>query len=282
MNSKAVERVKFWRDPDLQNTELLHATYITHSFSRHSHEGYAIGVIESGVESFAYRGSTHHAPAGSIAVVHPGEVHTGHAGVPEGWCYRMFYPPIELVQQAIAEDVADLQSTQELSWVPYFDHPVIHDPELALYIRQLHQTLERETTTLARESKMLWTLNQLVRRHGDRRPVHTSTGIESAAIALARDYLDTHYAHNISLDQLAALTQLKPLRLLRSFQKVIGLPPHRYLIQTRVVHAKTLLAQGMAIADVAFETGFTDQSHLNRHFKRLVGVTPGQYGGGHL
>lgn len=281
MGAKAVERVKFWRDPDLRNVELLRATYITHAFSRHSHDEYAIGVIESGVEEFAYRGAIHHAPAGSIAVVHPGEVHTGHAGVPEGWSYRMLYPPVELVQLAIAGDAANSQSTEELSWVPYFDSPVIHDPELALCLRHLHQALECGVTTLARESKMLWTLNQLVRRHGDQRLLPPSSTVESAAIAVAREYLDAHYTHNVSLEQLAAVTQLKPLRLLRSFQKVIGLPPHRYLIQTRVLQAKCLLAQGMAIADVAFETGFTDQSHLNRHFKRLVGVTPGQYLAGH-
>lgn len=98
-------------------------------------------------------------PPGRIVVIHPGEVHTGQAGVPEGWSYRMLYPPVELVQQAIAEDVTSLQSTQELSWVPYFEQPVIHDPELARSLHQLHHSLEMAETTLERESKMLWTLN---------------------------------------------------------------------------------------------------------------------------
>jgi AraC-like DNA-binding protein len=49
------------------------------------------------------------------------------------------------------------------------------------------------------------------------------------------------------------------------------------LIQMRVFRAKQLLAAGVPIAQAAFDTGFTDQSHLNRHFKRLVGITPGQY-----
>lgn len=62
MNTKAIEHVKFWRDPDLQDVELLRATYVTHAFSRHTHEGYAIGVIESGVEAFTYRGENHAAP----------------------------------------------------------------------------------------------------------------------------------------------------------------------------------------------------------------------------
>lgn len=58
------ERASFWRAPDIGDLELLHATYISHSFSRHTHSGYVIGVIEQGVEVFYYRGETHHALPG--------------------------------------------------------------------------------------------------------------------------------------------------------------------------------------------------------------------------
>lgn len=73
------ERAKFWCDRSLDNLELLRATYIEHIFSRHIHEGYAIGVIEAGIEGFRYQGANHVAPPSSIVIVHPGEVHTGHA-----------------------------------------------------------------------------------------------------------------------------------------------------------------------------------------------------------
>lgn len=62
----ACESVTFWRDPVLADMEVLKATYVTHSFSRHSHEGYAIGTIESGAEAFTYRGMTYQAPAGNL------------------------------------------------------------------------------------------------------------------------------------------------------------------------------------------------------------------------
>lgn len=63
------ERAKFWRVPEL---ELLHATYITHSFAPRAHEGYAIGVISHGVETFRYRGATHRASGGAVVLVNPG------------------------------------------------------------------------------------------------------------------------------------------------------------------------------------------------------------------
>ena len=57
----------------------------------------------------------------------------------------------------------------------------------------------------------------------------------------------------------------------------MGVPPHAYLRQIRIAQAKKLLKSGLSLADVAQTVGFTDQSHLNRWFKRLWGITPGQY-----
>lgn len=82
---------------------------------------------------------------------------------------------------------------------------------------------------------------------------------------------------NISLEQLAELTNLNRSYLIRVFRKTVGMPPYVYLTQVRVERAKLLLRQGMSPAETAIAVGMTDQSHLNRHFKRIVGVTPGQY-----
>jgi AraC-like DNA-binding protein len=92
-----------------------------------------------------------------------------------------------------------------------------------------------------------------------------------------RDYLAAHLAENVTLDQLAAVTDLSAFHLLRVFRAAVGLPPHAYLTQLRIAHAKRRLAQSQGVAQVAAETGFVDQSHLTKQFKRLVGVTPGQY-----
>ncbi|GAB4371915.1 MAG: AraC family transcriptional regulator [Elainellaceae cyanobacterium] len=269
--SRPTEQIKFWRDPVLANTELLRATYVTHSFSRHTHDGYAIGVIEAGIEAFSYRGSIHQAPAGSIVIVHPGEVHTGHAALPSGWTYRMLYPDVSLIQRAAAEVTGRVHS------IPFFANPVVQDPQLARQLSRLHIALETSDLPLERESRFLWTFAQLVLRYASDRPPLPVISQEHRAVQQAKEYLETYYADAISLDQLAQLTQLKPLRLLRVFQRELGLPPHAYLVQVRVAQAKRLLAMGRSIVEVAADTGFTDQSHLNRHFKRLVGVPPKQY-----
>lgn len=266
-----IEQVAFWRDPALANMEVLKATYVHHAFSRHTHEGYAIGVIEQGVEAFDYLGSGHQAPAGSLVIIHPGEVHTGQAAVAEGWQYRMTYPSVDLMQQAVAE------LGRPIAEVPFFPHPVIRDRAIVSQFRQLHQALELSTSPLERESRLLWFLAHLIDRHSERRSPLPALSSQPTAVRATQAYLQQHYPDAITLPDLAAAVDLSPLKLLRLCRQTWGLPPHRYLIQIRIERAKDLIAEGWALAEAAAATGFADQSHLNRHFKRLVGVTPGQY-----
>ena len=264
------EKAKFWCDRSLGNLELLRATYIEHTFARHTHEGYAIGVIEAGIEGFRYQGEKHAAPPGSIIIVHPGEVHTGYAVTKSGWTYRMFYPEAYLLQTA-ASEIAD-----RFQPLPYFP-AIIQDKQLAARLRCLHLCLEGSACKLEKESLFLGTFAQLIGKYAQTPPPVKPVNPEASAVRLVQEYLTANYAANTSLEQLSNLVNLKPLRLLRVFRKALGLPPHAYLVQVRLTQAKKLLAMGMPIVEVAAETGFSDQSHLHRHFKRIVGVTPGQY-----
>ena len=84
------ESVKYWRIPQVNGVDLLNASYVTQTFSKHTHEGYAVGVVESGALGFAYRGETLVAGPGTVNLVIPGEPHTGFSAAEEGWTYRMF------------------------------------------------------------------------------------------------------------------------------------------------------------------------------------------------
>ena len=103
---------------------------------------------------------------------------------------------------------------------------------------------------------------------------------DRARIGQVRAYLEEHFTENITLDQLAALVDLSPFHLLRLFRETVGLPPHSYLTQIRVTRAKRLIAASLSLVEVAGAVGFSDQSHLTKHFKAIIGVTPGQYARG--
>lgn len=265
------ERAKIWRADDLGDIELLHARYIAYSFARHTHEGTAVGVIEDGAESFYCRGVMHTAPTGEIVVFNPDEAHTGQGADKRGWRFRMFYLDSNLLQQANAE------LSGKPGGVPFFAQPTIRDPEMALILRNLHISLEMGGTALARQSKFIWTFAQLAHRHADSLSVEKPLGNEKEVVKRIRQYLEEHYSENVSLDELTALSGLSSYHLIRVFRGETGLPPHAHLEQIRVNRGRQFLRGGMAIAEVAFLTGFTDQSHFSRHFKKMTGVTPGQY-----
>jgi AraC-like DNA-binding protein len=265
------ECTHYWHDPDIAGVELLHARYITHAFTPHMHEGYAIGVIEQGAEQFRYRHELHIAPAGSLVVINPGEIHTGEAAISQGWVYRMIYPVAELAQHAASELVGRPRD------VPFFPSPVINDPQLANLFVRMHTSFEIADTSLERTSRLLWLLAHLVQRHADDSPLPRAAVPEHQAVRRVRNYLEQHYAQHIALDDLAVVARLSPFHLLRVFRSKVGLPPHAYLTYVRVRQAQRLLLADLPIADVAAQTGFADQSHLTRHFKRIVGVPPGHY-----
>ncbi|WP_216093363.1 helix-turn-helix transcriptional regulator, partial [Klebsiella variicola] len=94
---------------------------------------------------------------------------------------------------------------------------------------------------------------------------------------MVKDFILAHSEENISLHDLAELAGLSPWHFLRQFKKIVGLPPHAWLLQARLFQAQKLLKKGEKITSVALKCGFSDQSHFNRHFKRAIGVTPSQY-----
>lgn len=263
MATSMKDQAQFLRAEDLGGLELLHARYHQQRFSRHSHEGYTVGVIERGAQQFYRSGGNHIAPVGSIILVNADQVHDGHRATDDGWAYRAVYP-----LPAMFDSVGP---------TPYFPEPVVQDPYLAGRLRHLFDVLEGSDNTLERETLFMVVLSELSARQGKTRRDPPPVARSPSAVSRVRDYLDAHAGDNVSLQELSVLVGLTPFHLARLFQRAIGLPPHAYQIQRRIQKAKTLIRLGVALAEVAVDCGFTDQSHLTRHFKRVMGVTPGLY-----
>ncbi len=265
------ERTEFNRLPMLGGVEWLRATYLTQTFSRHTHEGYALGVIERGALSFRYRGETLRAPAGSINLVIPGEAHDGRAADGQGWSYSMFYLPPE----ALREVAGELSPRPSL---PHFRPGVLHDPALALDVLRAHSVaVQAGAPAMARETLVRRVLATWVERHADGFWRWPRLGDESGAVRRVRQLIHERYREDLHLAELAETARLSPFHLLRVFDRETGLTPHVYLVQVRVQSARELLAGPLSLAQVAAEAGFADQSHLTRAFKRQYGLTPGRY-----
>jgi AraC-like DNA-binding protein len=141
----------------------------------------------------------------------------------------------------------------------------------------MHRGLERATTPLERDDLLAAFLRRLINRCTQPARDERPAGRERVAVRRAIDYLHAHYARPVALADLSRAAALSPFHLHRVFRRAVGLPPHAYLVGVRVNRARNLLGRGIAPAEVAVATGFSDQSHLTRHFHRQVGVTPARF-----
>lgn len=268
---KMLEQANFLHVKELGGLELLKARYHQKQFSKHVHEGYCIGVIEEGAQSFFRTGQLHTAPKGDIILVNADEIHTGSSAVESGWGYRAIYPTPEMLLD-ISQDFFTLKNS-----VPWFPTAVVRDLGLAQQLCLLFDLLEQKENTLLKESMYLSTIARLISRYGKAKLTPTELPEAQRKIEVIKDLLSSSPEHDYSLSELAAYVGLSPWHFLREFKKYTGLPPHSWLVQLRLQKARQLLKQGHNIAITAQNSGFSDQSHFNRHFKKAMGVTPSQY-----
>jgi AraC-like DNA-binding protein/quercetin dioxygenase-like cupin family protein len=248
--------------------DVVHATYVRHSFPPHFHETFAIGVMTRGTCALACRGSTFILRAGHIVAIAPGEVHTGQQVGDGGWSYRVMYPNRDIVAAAFP-DAGPLLGLG-------FDSPVFEDPMLAGAIGNVCVTLERSDCPLEQESALLQVLTPLVQRHG-LQPHNRPTRRHVPGATAARDYLHAHCTEPVTLTTLAGVAGLSCFYFIRVFRSMFGVTPHAYLAMLRLERARQLLRTSSSIAQVAAAVGFSDQSHLTRFFRRVYGMTPGVY-----
>lgn len=263
------DETKFWHIDYGGGLELLRARYTTHVYPRHMHETYVIEVVEEGADQFECKGQTCMAGAGSIVLINPLEVHTGRPVSRRPLKYRSLYPRSEFMARIAAQF--------DLNDAPFFPSHVVDDPVLSQKLLEAHCSLEENRDDLESQSLLVLALSRLIRHHGEKPVPDFPLGKHSLSIRRASEYIEEHHHGKISLNELAVTCGMSPFHFLRLFRTEMNLPPHEYLTNIRVRHAKSLLKKGISIVQVAHETGFYDQSHLTRCFKSLVGVTPGQY-----
>jgi len=263
---------RYWRLDGFGGVDLLRADASTHRYARHSHEGYALGVVEAGAHAFAARGAVWTAIPGRIVIVNPDDAHDGGPAARDGlYSYRMIYVDGAVLAASLEDATGRRVAT------PFFRHAVVEDAALAERLLRLHRALEHPEARLEREALLITALVELARRHGGAAPRGGPRGHSPRAVALALDYLAANFAEDLSLAELAALAGVDRFHLLRAFRRCLGLPPHLYQTQLRLRHAKRLMLAGEPTAMAAAAAGFADQSHLIRKFKAAYGVTPGQY-----
>lgn len=242
--------------------EAWSSAWAGHSPPRHAHDAYQISITRVGQGCFTSRGRRVVCSPGEMILIEPGDVHEVAGAGAAPWEFDTLYLDPQVVRGEVGPSPRH--------------RPAAIGASLPSYFARLHRAVVAGLPVIEQEAHLIALVRGLGRGEipGD---CHPPGG---AALDRVRDYLDECPGADVSLADLAALADLSPSHLSRSFRRAFGMPPHAYLVQARVRQARSLLRLGTPVAEAAARAGFADQAHLTRHFRRLVGVTPGAYRSG--
>ncbi|MGX1755712.1 AraC family transcriptional regulator [Streptomyces lydicus] len=279
--------ISAWRPPVPGIAEVFHAHFTEHAYPSHTHDTWALMILNDGAVDFACDRHRHGVTGtGTVVLLPPGVAHDGRTVTAAGFRKRVLYLETTVLPEALTGRAVD--------------GPVFGDALLRHRIHQLHTSLGHADgvhpddvhaahvhaddlhadDTFEAESRLAFIRERLHFHLAALQPPRTPGREANRLAAALRELLDARLPTGLSLQEAAAVLHAHPTHLIRCFRQTYGLPPHTYLTGKRIERARRLLLDGRRPAEVATALGFHDQSHLNRHFTRHVGTTPARYAAG--
>ncbi|MEU7430775.1 AraC family transcriptional regulator [Streptomyces sioyaensis] len=256
--------ISAWRPAVPGITEVFHAHFTEHAYPSHTHDTWALMIVNDGAVDFACDRHRHGATGpGTVVLLPPGVAHDGRTVTATGFRKRVLYLDSSVLPEGLTGRAVDA--------------PVFGDELLRRRIHHLHTSLEHPGDAFEAESRLSFIRERLHFHLAALRPPRTPGREANRLAAELRDLLESRMPDGMSLQEAAAVLHAHPTHLIRCFKQTYGLPPHTYLTGRRIERARGLLLDGRRAAEVAALVGFHDQAHLNRHFTRHVGIPPARY-----
>ncbi|WP_268796825.1 AraC family transcriptional regulator [Pseudomonas huanghezhanensis] len=261
----------FWRDAQLP---FIEARCIEDGrkvcYSRHSHDVFSIGAITSGSSTYLHEKTSLTISTGTVVLMNPGDVHACNPIEDQPWSYIMLY--IDAGWLASIQQVCSVGEAQAFRPIA-----ATHTHSVALFegLLTLHAMLIDPAVDALRkhEATLAYCLLMQQTLGCSAPPVRKA----NQKVERAAAYIDQHCLEAVRLEEICRAANLSEAYLIRAFEQRYHMTPHAYLINRRIQLAQTQLREGDPITDVAVQTGFADQAHFQRVFKKHLAVTPGQY-----
>jgi AraC-like DNA-binding protein len=251
------------RAAPLPQIERIEAYFHGHGFEMHRHDTYAIGHTMSGVQSFQYGKEQVNNLPGQTMVLHPDEAHDGHAGTEDGFRYRMFYLEPAMIQQVLGGKP-----------LPFIKGGASNDPRLFRATQALLSDLNTALDPLELDDAIYDLAIALQAAAGVRKGRQS---VNYAGAQRAREMLMASLEQGVSLTDLEQASDTDRWRLSRDFRVLFGTTPYRYLTLRRLDLVRHSIALGVSLSDASVMAGFSDQSHMTRHFVKTFGYPPGRW-----
>lgn len=268
--SSGPEPTQVWRSESLPGVELTLGVNAGRR-CRLLHESYAVCVVpytgnENTVLSrWKYRGGEHLYRPGAIGIEEPGEVHIS----------LRVYSPIRYCMLRISPQLVE-ETARELGLAQvHFPVALIGTPTLYEVFSRFYRSLAEPAPLLEQQTRLTALLGHLLTQSGQQPPRASELHVSRRAIERAREYLEAHLAEPVGLEDLSKVAGLSRFHLSRIFANTYGLSPHAYQNQLRLRAIRERLRVDSRLDSI--DAGFFDQSHMIRHFRDSMGMTPGEF-----
>lgn len=248
--------------------EAYHFIGIMQKFPNHFHDYYVIGFVEKGKRVLSCKNTEYILNTGDILLLNPLDNHTCYSEDGKSLDYRCLNVSKKVMKELVNQIFA-------IDYLPEFKDSVIVSSDLLENLKLLHQMIMKKETEFFKEELFCFLLEQLIKEYA---VLESNKKLEfKEPIKKVKQYIDDHYEKQISLNELSELSGMNKYTLIRNFTHQMRLTPYQYLETIRINHAKKLLEAGVNLTEIAIFSGFSDQSHFTRFFKKLIGLTPKQY-----
>lgn len=238
-----------------QGLSVTHGYNITNAFPVHFHTTYNLGIIENGERELFYRGTPNSLKQDDVFVIEPFEPHSCKA-IKTTHSYKII--------------------SFTLNKAPYFPQLIIDNTHLADLLRKFHSSIGRESNT-TKQAILFEEILAILSSIAEESKVGLCRDTCFNRINQAKQFIEKYCRQEISLKEMADKACLSEFHFSRFFHKQYGLSPYAYYLVCKMKKAQHILVKQKSVTAAAYETGFFDQSHFVRLFKKHIGITPGKY-----
>lgn len=239
----------------------LSASFTDFTYKKHCHEEYAVGVTLRGIQQYHLDGHYQASYPNGVMLFNREQLHDGSSYDKEGIDYVMLYLKPELVEEIMGK--------KELR----FSTPIVYDPKLARSILMLNNAVQHRQDEAECSTRLFDLVNMLAQEEQPARLWKP----QDSLVRKAKEMMFCSTADVLKLDDLSAAFGLSKFQFIREFKAHTGFSPYQFFLNCKVEHARQSLEKHKDIYAAVADCGFVDLTHLNRHFKRVFGVTAHDY-----